>query len=501
LLASRLAVRERAISAPLITDPPTVQGSGAGPAQEAAPRSHRGSVAGAALVAAALVAAAIVFVAVTRMRAGYDAYGWLVWGRQTLHWNLDTNGAPSWKPLTFLFTLPYAPAGRAQPWLWMVTAVSLTLAGSVFAARIAYRLTGPSPARPYAPIVAAAFAALSLLALDDYSHQVLIATSDTVDVALCLAAIDCHLSRRPRLAFLMLILASLGRPEAWPFAGLYAVWLWRAIPSMRLAAVVGIAAIPMLWFGISALTAKTWFRAGDLALNSVNVLHGDKFTGVLGRLAGLYTLPMQIAVGLALVLAAALRERVWLLLAGSAFAWVAIEIALALHGWSAVPRYLFEPAAVLLVLAGAAVGRALAFGHKGRPVLRWVGTAAVLVLVAALIPTAVHRGRELRSEIVLGRQTDIQIRRLEGVIARVGGAARIRACGQPVTLVGWQSTIAWETGLNVGNVGYKPGRSIQRGDPIVLLKPHDKGWQMRPIHTAAPDRARCAALRTDSPLG
>ena len=45
------------------------------------------------------------------MEPGYDAYGWLVWGRQTLHWNLDTNGAPSWKPLTFLFALPYAPFG------------------------------------------------------------------------------------------------------------------------------------------------------------------------------------------------------------------------------------------------------------------------------------------------------------------------------------------------------------------------------------------------------
>jgi hypothetical protein len=450
---------------------------------------------------AAIVAASVLFVFLTRMRPGYDAYGWMVWGRQTLHWNLDTNGAPSWKPLTFLFTLPYALAGRAQPWLWMVTAVSLTLAGSVFAARIARRLTGPSPARLYAPLVAAAFAGLSLFALDDYWHQVLIANSDTVDVALCLAAIDCHLSRRFRLAYLMLILASLGRPEAWPFAGLYAVWLWRRIPSMRVAAVIGIAAIPMLWFGISALTAKSWFRAGDLALNSVNVLRGDKFTGVLGRLAGLYTLPMQIVVGLALVLAVARRERTWLLIAGAAAAWVAIEIALALDGWSAVPRYLFEPAALLLVLGAAAAGRALAIAPRGRPALRWVGAAAVLVLVVALISTAVDRGRELRSEVVNGRHTDVQIRRLEGVIGRLGGAARIRACGQPVTLVGWQSTIAWETGLNVGNVGYKPGRSIQRGDPIVLLKPHDQGWQVRPIHTAGPDRARCTALRTDSPVG
>ena len=45
------------------------------------------------------------------MRPGFDAYGWLVWGRQTLHGNLNTDGAPSWKPLTFLFTLPYSLGG------------------------------------------------------------------------------------------------------------------------------------------------------------------------------------------------------------------------------------------------------------------------------------------------------------------------------------------------------------------------------------------------------
>ena len=55
---------------------------------------------------------------------GYDAFGWLVWGRQVLHWNLNTDGAPSWKPLPFLFTLPYALFGRSGPWLWSVTAVA-----------------------------------------------------------------------------------------------------------------------------------------------------------------------------------------------------------------------------------------------------------------------------------------------------------------------------------------------------------------------------------------
>jgi hypothetical protein len=96
------------------------------------------------------------------------------------------------------------------------------------------------------------------------------------------------------------------------------------------------------------------------------------------------------------------------------------------------------------------------------------------------------------------RQAAVQIKRLDAVVKQIGGASRIRACGQPVTTVGWQSTLAWEVGLNVGNVGYKPGRSIDKGDPIVFFKPHKLGWQVRPIHILAANRAFCSSLRTDT---
>src|ERR1700704_3121252 len=99
-------------------------------------------------------------------------------------------------------------------------------------------------------------------------------------VSMCLAAIDLHLCKRPRLAFLMLVLASLGRPEAWPFLGLYGLWAWRLVPRARPALAAGFASIPALWFGIPALTAKSWFVAGSLALNSPRELHQNKFVGV-----------------------------------------------------------------------------------------------------------------------------------------------------------------------------------------------------------------------------
>jgi hypothetical protein len=313
-------------------------------------------------------------------------------------------------------------------------------------------------------------------------------------VSLCLAAIDFHLSERPRLAFSMLVLASLGRPEAWLFTGLYGIWMWRAEPRARALIVGGLVLIPALWFGVSALTAKSWFRSGDLALNSVNVIHGNKITGVIGRFFGLYKLPMWLAVLVGLGFAIVRRERTLLVMAIAAVTWVVIEIALALHGWSGVPRYLIEPAAVMVVIAGTGVGRVLALAPDASPPLRWAGAGLVLILLVTLIPGARDQARIARDEVNQRRQAGTQIDRLHDVIDRDGGASKILACGQPVSVVGFQSTLAWEVGLNVGNVGYKPGRSIHSGKPIVLFKPDGLGWRVRAIHSLPNMRAACAAL-------
>ncbi len=460
------------------------------------------------LVMLTVLGVSVLIVLLTNMRPGYDAFGWLVWGHQALHWSLNTDGAPSWKPLTFVFTLPYALAGTGQLWLWMVTAVAGAGAGVVFAARIAYMLTGPCPERRYAPFVAGAFAGAALLGLDTYSHEILIANSDPMIVTLGLAAIDCHLCRRPRLAFTILVLASLSRPEVWLFTVLYALWAWRFVPSMRVLAVAGVALIPAAWFIVPAFTSKDWFISGDLALrsvNAVNVIHGSKIVGVLGRVRDLNGWPIQVAALAGIVIAIFRRDRTTLVLVAAGCLWVALEIAMALHGWSAASRYLFEPGALIVVIAGQAVGRVLAFSPtawRDRPGLTAASAVAswllVAALVVALVPTAHRRINDGRFQITAARFSGRQIVRLQSVVAKDGGAARIVACGQPVTNVGLQSKVAWATGLNVGNVGFRPGKSIASGKPIVFFKPHLGGWQVRPIHISASHAASCASLRRNS---
>ena len=123
-------------------------------------------------------------------RPGFDPYGWLMWGHMTMHGGLDTNAAPSWKPLPYLFTAPYALFGSYELWLWMITSVAISLSGVVFAARIAYRLTDAPPERRWAAWAAAVFAGAALLGIQDYFHYILSSQSDPMIVSLCLAAID-----------------------------------------------------------------------------------------------------------------------------------------------------------------------------------------------------------------------------------------------------------------------------------------------------------------------
>ncbi len=444
----------------------------------------------------ALIGASAAFVLATGIRPEFDTYGWLVWGREAAHLDLNMNSAPSWKPLTFLFTFPYAAFGSGALWLWMVTAVAAALGGVLLAAVIAYTLTGRHTELRYPRIAAASFAGFGVLALGDYWHYVLISASDPMVVSLCLAAIYCHLTGRPNLSWLALVLAALGRPEVWPAVVVYAVWGWRAVPTMRTAIAAGLLAIPALWFGIAALTSRSWSIAADIATESTIGVPHHGVAGVLQGLWHLYDLPMKVAVVLALALAVARRDRTSLLLAGGVLSWILVEVFFALHGWTGAARYVFEPAAVLVVLGGVAVGRLVAIGPRRWWPLRWAVLVGVIsaLAVALISPTQTRvqlAGKEI--SFLSGSWTQ-QIDGLRTAIAQAGGAKRILACGQPVTEVAFQSILAWEIGENVAEVGWDPNAWMAKGKPIVLFEPQGPGWKVQPIHTLPADQVRCANL-------
>ncbi len=450
-------------------------------------RADRHRLAVPALVAAGLLLAATGIVLWARTRPGFDPYGWLVWGHQTLSASLNTNAAPSWKPLPYIFTVPYALAGHYELWLWMITSVAVSLSGMVFAGRIAYRLTAARSERRYAALAAGALAALALPGISDYPHYVLSAQSDPMIVALCLAAIDAHLSERPRLAFVLGVLASLGRPEVWPFLGVYAVWCWRAIPSMRRFVGGGIVVLALLWFGIPALTSRSPFVAASNALGSGRALHSNKALGTIGRFLALQEPALELLALLAVCLAVLRRDRVTLVLAGGVVAWVIVEIGFALHGWPGLGRYMFEAAAVTAVLAGVAVGRLLGDPPRLPGVTGIVGIMVVAVAVATLVPAAVSRAHSERRDLKVQRQRTAQINRLSGVVAGLGGPAALKGCGEPLTRLEYQTVLAWTLRVNVATVGFKYGPATASGRPIVLFTPVGRsGWNVQAVHQVNP---------------
>jgi multisubunit Na+/H+ antiporter MnhB subunit len=450
-----------------------------------------------ATVALALLSIVTAYWAGTR--PGFDPYGWLVWGRQTLLGSLDTNAAPSWKPLSYIFTVPYALAGhRLELRLWMITVVFVSLGGMLFAGRIAYKLTDAPPQRRWAGIAAGVFAGLALLGLQDYAHYVLSSQSDPMIVPLCLGAIDCHLYKRHRAAIALGVLAALGRPEVWPFLALYSIWCWRAVPSTRWWVAGGLAVVVVLWFGIPALTSRSPFVAASNALGSGRRLTNDKVFGTVGRFLDLNELPVELAALVAVGFAVLRRDRVVLGLAVGVVLWVVVEIAFALHGWPGLGRYMFEAAAVTVVLAGVAVGWLLLLGSEaGRSlpvrVPSWVGAVVVAVLVVSLLPAALSHLRSEHRDLRQQRLRTAEINRLAPVVSRLGGAARLRACGEPLTRLEYQTMLAYTLQINVAKIGFKYGQAIAHGNPIVMYTPTSHGWLVQAMHQTSPG---CRSLPT-----
>jgi hypothetical protein len=449
--------------------------------------------------AVVLVAVAVVVTVAAGTRPSFDAYGWLTWGHMTLHGGLDTNAAPSFKPLPYLFTLAYGLLGEWPALrLWMITVTAVSLAGLVFAGRLAYRLSGAATAagslgvgrRRVGGAAAAVLAVAALLALHDefpygYLHYVLSAQSDPMIVAFLLAAIDCRLTGRERWTFALLVLAALGRPECWPFLLADAVWVWRALPGMRWAIVVGLAAVALGWFGIPALSSRSWLVAADNADASGLGPRGDRALGVVSRFVIQTPWPVAVAAALAVAAGGWRCDRTVLGLTGCVVVWMAVEVAFGLHGWPALGRYMFEASAVVIVLGAGFTGRLLASGigrvadagARGR-----LAAALAAAILAGTIPLLIAQGRDAQRDLSAQHTRTNQIKALGTVISRLGGAARIRGCGETLADndLAIQTLLAYDIGENVDRIGYELPQPGHPDNPIVVFTPlRDGGWKVR----------------------
>ncbi len=397
----------------------------------------------------------------------YDAWAWLVWGRELAGFGLDTSSGPSWKPLAVAVTAVLSVAGDAAPTLWLVVVRASWLFALVLAGAIAYRLTPGLDRR--LRVVAAGFAALSLLLLADdftmWTRQGAAGMSEPLLVALVLGAVVAALERRPRVALACAVLAALLRPEAWPLLGLYGVWLWRAEPLMRAAIAVATVAVPALWVLPDLLASGGGVAsAGERAQRGGGApLH--ELLEVVARAAVMPLLvvwPLAVA---ALVLPAASaggsgakREHTSrfaphplatavLVLAAGALAWIAVVALMAAAGFPGLPRFMAPAIAIAGVLAGAGLARLLALAPRPR------GLAAVAIAVLALtVAQLPGRAEEIPHALSSTARIAHSHDRLRELVRSVGREPLLR-CGKLATSdVLVRTALAWELRVPLGDV-------------------------------------------------
>jgi hypothetical protein len=122
------------------------------------------------------------------------------------------------------------------------------------------------------------------------------------------------------------------------------------------------------------------------------------------------------------------------------------------------------------------------------------------VLVISLFPGALTRARTERRDLRHERARTHEISLLASMSRALGGSAHIMRCGQPVTDVGYVSSLAWLYHVDVGSVGGLQ-QGVEKAElsnpaiPKVLMKPlSGGGWNVEPWHTRPSQVARCAGL-------
>jgi hypothetical protein len=373
----------------------------------------------------------------------YDPYAWLIWGREVLHLDLDTNFGPSWKPLPVLFTTVFAIVPSWAPDLWVAVARAGAIASVLLAVRVTWRLGGGLAGG----LVAAACLAVSAGSL----RFAWIGDSEGVLVALMLASVDLHLSGRRRAALWVAFAACLLRPEAWPFAGAYALWLWREEPPVRRTIAGMVVGGLVLWFGAELWGSGNALRAGERARdpNPNAITFADHpWWEALKRTVSMTPWPAKVGF---LVVAAGWisgrwRDRPVGILWLAAAAWT-IEVAIMTQGgFSGNARYMIAPVAIACVVGGVGWGRLFALGRTPGVVAGLVIAVVLLVSPARLLDDDY---RSVRNE---ARLNDA----LSGAVNAAGGAAKVRACG-PATTGPFQVTpLAWRLDVHAEKIQLVP---------------------------------------------
>jgi hypothetical protein len=359
--------------------------------------------------------------------------------------------------------------------------------------------------------------------------------SEGLLTAVVLIAVELHLDGKPRQAFAVGFLAALDRPEIWLFWVPYGLWLWWRDPGARKLVAGLFLLIPVLWFLPEYWGSGHFFRGVSRAHNPRSNSPAFAKCPICSELVDhawpTVLLRIKAVAAVAIAVAAALlwrRRRArggWALenardhaLAGIILAgvlgvgWFVVIGVMTQAGFSGNNRYLILGAA-LVEIAGAVgwgwaaleLGQALWSRRGGHAalrrvpagVLRW-GSVALLALVFALLPNWV--GNNLinlpRTHGSLTYQARLRTS-AAGAVDKLGGQAKIFACGSVMTEGFQVPMLAYYLGVHTAQVQAAPLSPSQAGPPpnVIFQTREHRSAHLLPLLSSWPTTQYQLVLR------
>ena len=453
---------------------------------------------------------------------GFDVESWINWGWAASHpvrGGFKINGGPSWKPLPVVFTSFYGLFGHAAPTLWMITARAGGILGLAGVFRLSFELTSraglPRWSGWVAGVVGCAGLILTAPNIDaNWVHNFFRGTVEPGMIAAWLWAIDAMLRRRHLLAYTLVAVEGLMRPEAWLFLFAYGVWLWFKQPRLRVWVVVCLVAQPTAWFLPPGLSTGHPFMAATNAHSFNGRLGQNWLRTVLRRADHLQPLPTLVFAAIA-SLAALWRQRghlaVWrardrqallasreslaLSLAALSFAWFLVVVLETGAGYPGLQRFFFPATATVCVLSGLGFVEVVAFAGRlagrvfgaGRgpgtaatarrgSLLAGIGVAAALAAISyPYISTRIAFARVQKTQVAIEQA---QMHELGVAIAALGGARALLPCGGSVVDINntFKPQLAWEMDVAMNRV-----RVLRSPGVVFLTRPTTFDGRMQPF--------------------
>jgi len=383
----------------------------------------------------------------------FDLWGWILWGRQITHPDLifSTAGFPSWKPLPVAFTALFSLAGSVAPELWLAFA----RAGALVSLVLAYTLASRHAGR-----MAGVLAVAGVVLIPKWLTYFAGGSAELLLSALVLGAVERHLALRRGQALALLFAAALLRAEAWPFLLGYG-FVYAGRDARRWLALAALfAAVPAAWF------LPDWIGAGD-PLHGSKLAHSSRQAQDARALdlpllrvtwAGLGLVVLPLWLGAAVAVQRSLREgeRLPVMLAVVALAWMGVVVAMAAVGYAGIPRFML-PAGVLVCVTGA-----IGVGWVARDLGAARPAVAAALALSAFAPFAIPRAEALGAQARTA-ETDHELQvQLANLADRLGGLKGVRGCGRVLVRIHFRGALAWKLGV--------PETSLKGTRPRLFLR-------------------------------